>query len=93
MADKIKGMIPKTITQMLLRLSKKTTKSNEGLNLIYAMKASTVKEIIGPLEGFPRQTHTYLEPVIYRLPYQMNYHFLSCLYAIKMQLDKKKRDK
>ncbi|WP_199117574.1 asparagine synthase C-terminal domain-containing protein [Pedobacter sp. ASV28] len=84
----LSNLIPSGLIPILLRLAKRKAKFNEGLNQIYALSASSVSELIGPLKNFPQSTQPYIYPYLKRFPYQMNYHLLSCLYAIRIQLNK-----
>ncbi len=76
------------IKTQILRFSNRKVKMNEGLNQIYALKASTVKEILDPVEDFPDQVLKYFESFLERYPYQIDYHFLTLLYSIRRQLDR-----
>jgi asparagine synthase (glutamine-hydrolysing) len=78
------------IKTQILRLTNRKVKMNEGLNQIYAVMATSVKEILDPVEDFPEQVLKYFDSFLDRYPYQVDYHFLTLLYSIRRQLDKKR---
>lgn len=86
----MRKLLPAYIKTNILRFSKRKVKFNEGLNQIYAMKASTMKEILNPVDDFPDQTRPYFESFLSRYPYQIDYHFLSTLYTVRKLFDWKK---
>lgn len=79
--NKITSMIPDFIKA---RLSKYLAKQYEAesLNQIYALKAETVEGIVGFKKQFPKSTHQFLETILPRPSYRVDYHLLSGLYAV-----------
>ena len=71
----------------MLRISGYKVRMNEGLNQIYAMKAHTVKEMLEPLEDFPRHARPYLQKFIDRQPGQVNYNHLTAMYTVRKYMD------
>jgi hypothetical protein len=84
----LKKILPGFAIKLLLKISKRKLKLNEGLNQIYALKAKSVKELLDPIEDFPEQIKPYFKEYLERYPFQMDYHFLTVLYTIRKQLDK-----
>ncbi len=83
-------LLPDYLKTMILRITKRKVKYNAGLNQIYALKASTVKELLDPVTDFPAQTIPYFHNFLNRLTHQVDYHQLSTFYAIRKQLDRYK---
>lgn len=90
--DTIKKLLSGPMKTLILRLTGRKIKMNEGLNRIYALKASTVGEILSPVEDFPEQTRIYFDMFLDRFPYQVDYHFLTTLYTIRRQLNRLEKD-
>jgi asparagine synthase (glutamine-hydrolysing) len=87
---RLNKILPTWICVMLLRLTRSKVRLNEGLNLMYAAKAKSVKELLDPIEDFPEQIVPCFRNWIHRFPYQMDYNILTTLYTVRKQLDKKK---
>lgn len=86
----LKKILPAKVVAWLLLLTKSEVKLNEGLNLIYALKAKSVKEILDPIEDFSINVLPFFSDCLDRFPYQMNYNILTSFYTIRKQLDKSK---
>ncbi len=86
----IRRLLPESIIIKLLRVTKRKTRLNEGLNQIYALSAKSVKDLLDPVRDFPQQTHPYFSHYFERLPFQMNYNTMTTLYTIRRLLDRSK---
>jgi asparagine synthase (glutamine-hydrolysing) len=76
--DKLIGLIVKV-------LNKKSIVS-EGTNLIFANKASSVKEIIQPMNIYPLKIKRYFTANLIRRPYQVNVNTLMCIYTLRNEV-------
>lgn len=76
-----------TLKNLILRITGHKVKFNAGLNQIYALRSSTVKELLEPVEDFPENIKPFFRMYLERLPYQVDYHFMTTLYTIRKQLD------
>ncbi len=83
----LRRLLPERIKNIMLRISGYKVRMNEGLNQIYAMKAHTVKEMLEPLEDFPRHARPYLQKFIDRQPGQVNYNHLTAMYTVRKHMD------
>lgn len=88
LTDLLVWILPGKVKTSLLRLTGRKIKMNEALNQIYALRAPTVKELLDPVEDFPRQTRSYFDVFLKRYPHQTGYHFLTSLYTIRRQLNR-----
>ncbi|MCD4731703.1 MAG: hypothetical protein K8R74_13945 [Bacteroidales bacterium] len=84
----LKKMIPAWLIVKFIRLTKRKVTLNEGLNLIYATNANSVKELLDPLENFPKKTLTYFQEFLHRFPYQMETDQITTLYTARTLLNK-----
>lgn len=89
-ADHIRNILPQSVIDVLLRVTGRKAKLQEGLNHIYALRGNSVKEVIDPVEDFPPQTQDYFSQYLERYPYQMDPNIMSTLYTIRRFLDKSK---
>lgn len=83
----IKRIIPSTILVAIFRITRRKIRLNEAMNMIYALKARSVKQLLAPIEEFPKQTLYCFKEHLFRRPYQMSSHLLTSLYTIRLQLD------
>jgi len=86
----IKKLLPQSLIIKLLRITGHKVKLNEGLNMIFALKAKYVKELLDPLSDFPEYSLDYFKYSLDRYPYQVDPHFLTSLYTLRKLLDKNK---
>ena len=89
-SKKFKRFIPDFLKTPLLRLIKKKKAVNEGLHMIYNLKANSVKELVAPINIWPGNVVNIVKPHLYRYPYQINYGFLTSIYTVS-RIFKKKR--
>ncbi len=82
-------LLPGFVKNIVLKLSGRKVEYNTGLNNVYALRASNVKEIIGPIDDFPKQTRKYFKHFLNRYPHQIDYHFLTVLYSIRIQFNQR----
>ena len=86
--DLLRKLLPGFVKNFLLRISGRKVQYAEGLNQIYAKRASTLKEMLEPVDDFPDTVRPYFKDFLNRLPYQVDYHFLTALLATRMQLNR-----
>ena len=89
--DILRKLLPGSVKNMLLRISGRKVQYAEGLNQIYALKASTLKEMLEPVEDFPPTIRPYFDDFLNRLPYQVDYHFLTALLATRNQMNRNRK--
>jgi hypothetical protein len=77
-----KKYVPDFLKILYLRLTKSKQAQDEGLNLIYSKRATTVKELINPSNEWSEQVINLFKKDLYRYPYQINHHFLTRLYTV-----------
>ena len=84
-----KKLIPNYLAAVFLRLTRRRVKLNEGLNLIYDLKAKTVKNLLDPVEDFPQVTVPYFKRYFLRHTYQMDPYILTTLYTLRNMIDRR----
>jgi len=89
--EKFKKLLPENLTVLILRLIKHNTDSNERLNQIYALEADSVKDLLAPVNDFPKQIRPYFKHILNRYPFQVNYHLLTTLFTIRNEILKKEK--
>jgi asparagine synthase (glutamine-hydrolysing) len=85
--DKLEKLLPASIIAILLHVTGRKVKLNEGLNQIYTLRAKSVKELLDPVKDFPEQILPYFQDYLYRYTYQINDTFLTTLYTVRKWLD------
>jgi len=85
---KFKRLIPDFLKRALLRVIKRKKAVNEGLHMTYNLKANSVKELVAPIDIWPKNVVKIVKPHLYRYPYQINYGFLTSLYTAKRIVQK-----
>jgi asparagine synthase (glutamine-hydrolysing) len=83
----LRRILPGFLKTFILRITHHKVEYKAGLNQIYAIKASTVRELLEPIEDFPVSIRPYFNDFLNRFPYQADYHFITSLFAIRKQLD------
>ena len=73
---------------LLFSSASKKAKLNEGLNLIYILKAKSVKQLLDPIEDFPQATVPYFKDYLDRRTYQINPITLTTLYTVRKLIDR-----
>ena len=91
MEDALRKLLPLKLKTLLLRIAGRKNKFNAGLNQIYELKASTVKQILKPVKDFPENLIPYFKEFLNRYTHQMDYHFMTTLYTVRMLLDLRKK--
>jgi asparagine synthase (glutamine-hydrolysing) len=86
----LRRLLPAFLKTIILRITSRKVKFNAGLNQIYALKANSVRELLEPIEDFPSDCKPYFSDFLDRFPYQIDYHFLTSLYAIRKQFNRNK---
>ncbi len=84
----LRRILPGFLKTIILRLTKRKVEFNAGLNQIYALKASTVKNMLDPVHDFPIGALSYFKAFLDRFPFQIDYHFLTSLYIVRRQFDR-----
>lgn len=90
MVDLLRKLLPGFIKTFMLRMTGRKVQYAEGLNQIYALRASTLKEMLEPVDDFPAAVKPYFKGFLNRLPFQVDYHFLTALLAVRNQLNRYK---
>ena len=88
--DLVSRILSGPVKTVLLKFSRRKLKLNEGLNLIYTLKAHTLRDMLEPIEDYPPQILRYFEVFLDRYPYQVNYELLTALYSIRRVYDRAK---
>jgi hypothetical protein len=88
MQNLLRDLLPGFVKTALLRLSGYKVQYSEGLNQIYALQANTLEEMLDPVDHFPVHIRSYFKDFLKRYPYQIDYHFLTGLLAIRNQLNR-----
>lgn len=83
----VKRVMPSKLLVLLLRITGRKVRSNEAMNMIYALRGKSVKKMLAPIKDFPTQTRYYFKDYLHRRPFQMDAHILTSLYTIRKQLD------
>jgi len=78
-----KSYLPLFLKIFLLKITGKKPYQDEGLNLIYTLKAGSVKKLIAPMDHWPEPAIRLIKKHFYRHPYQLNHHYLTRLYTVK----------
>ncbi|MFU8862014.1 MAG: hypothetical protein ACNA8K_16515 [Cyclonatronaceae bacterium] len=78
-----KKMIPAFLVTILVRILRRKHILDEGLNMIFALRAGSVGELIGPADKWPANLRPLFENDLKRYPYQTEAHFLTGLYTIR----------
>jgi asparagine synthase (glutamine-hydrolysing) len=86
-----KSRLPLFLRVLLLRLTGKKQFQDEGLNLIYNLKARSLKKLTGPFDLWPENAVNLIKKHFYRYPYQINHHYLTRMYTVK-KIYEHKRD-
>jgi asparagine synthase (glutamine-hydrolysing) len=89
--EMLSKVLPGSVKTLILRITGHKVKYNAGINQVYALKASSVKDMLKPIEDFPTQVMPYFSNFLTRFPYQIDTYTLNGLYAIRLQLDRNKR--
>ena len=84
--SRLKKLLPESLIIVLLRITRRKAKTNEGLNQIYAHEAKWVKGLLSPIQDFPKQTQPYFKDILKRYPFQVNNNFLTTLFTIKKEV-------
>jgi asparagine synthase (glutamine-hydrolysing) len=85
--DIIRFIVPDYIITALLKITGYKTRLNERLNMIYSLKAGSVRQLLDPVEEFPDSILSSLKGDLNRRTYQMDPNILTSLYAIRLQLN------
>ncbi|MDW7761975.1 MAG: asparagine synthetase B family protein [Acidobacteriota bacterium] len=85
--SKVKTIFPTIFINKALKMTRRKVTLDEGLNQIYTLKVKSVKDLLNPVEIFPENVKTYFQDYLQRFPYQMDYHFLTALYTIRITMD------
>ena len=80
--QEIISLIPNKIKSILSSLVKNKNYEAESLNQIFALKGTTVADVIGSIEKFPRDTHSFLKPNMIRYTHRTDNELLTSLYAL-----------
>jgi len=84
---KVVNKIPPFVRSLASRYFGSKTYKAEALNQIYALQGNTIKSILGSYKMYPKELQNYIKSIMIRKPYQVNYHNLTSLLAIKKTLD------
>lgn len=84
--DFLKKIVPANLKSLLVRKFGRKQYEAESLNQIFALRAETIGELLGPIGLYPIDTHQFLKPLFLRPTYRVDYHLLSGLYAVKRAL-------
>lgn len=82
----IKSVVPPFAVTLALRFTKRKKKQNEGLNQIFTLKAKTVRNLLSPVDDFPRSTRKYFTKFLSRYPHQMNQFLLTRLFTLRKEV-------
>jgi hypothetical protein len=78
-----KKMFPAFLAAIFVRVLRRKQVLDEGLNMIFARRAGSVGELIGPVHRWPATLRPLFESDLKRYPYQIEAHFLTGLYTIR----------
>lgn len=91
LTTKIKKIIPDNIKALLVSAFANKQYEAESLNQIYALKAKNVASLLGSISEFPKSTHDFLRLHYIRPTHRVDYHLLSGLYAVRLNVNKLKK--
>lgn len=83
-------LVPTVWQVRLLRLINRKQILNEGMNQIYALQASSLKELIHPLEEYSNEITDLFRSDLERYPYQLEAHNVTRLYTLKLIITENK---
>jgi len=86
----VKNMLPPSLVLIFLHLTGRKVKIAEGMNMMFALKARSIRKLLDPVSDFPYQVLDYFKNILMRYPYQVDPHLLTSLYTIRKLLDKNK---
>lgn len=86
----IKSLLPSYLRNFLLRITGHKQQLAEGTNLIFSKKGAKIEDILEPIAEFPEDVRKKINPHLKRYPYQINYHWLSALFAVRNALNAQK---
>ncbi|NWJ51748.1 MAG: hypothetical protein HXX14_12885 [Bacteroidetes bacterium] len=90
LVQQISNILPLWLKSRINIILRRKSIQAEGLNNAFALRAKTIKELIGPIELFNKNYHIYFRPYLNRLPFQMNINSLSALYTLRKEVFKSK---
>ncbi|MBL7905258.1 MAG: hypothetical protein JNL22_09580 [Bacteroidales bacterium] len=79
-------LIPMSVISFVNFLIKRRAVIAEGTNSILSVKSETIKEIVGPLEAFPKSLRRIIKPYLSRRPYQIDINSLIILYTLSREV-------
>ena len=82
----ISKIIPLSLKSVIASLVKWKSNIPEGTNQIFVGKGKTVKEIVKPINIYPKNIKDYIKPYIIRRPYQMNVNSLMAIYTLRNEV-------
>lgn len=88
--DMLRRLVPGFAKTVILRITRRKVAYNAGINQVFALKASTLKELLAPVEDIPSQIRPYFKRFLDRYLFQLDPYFLTTLYTIRKELDIKK---
>lgn len=68
----------------------RSTHSDEGLTQIYARKGPLVEDMTGPLHQWPKPLQAQLKPLLARNTTRINYHKLTAIYTLWLEVFRKR---
>lgn len=82
----LRHIIPMSFLSRLNFLIKRRAIIAEGTNSILSVKSETIKEIVAPLEVFPKSMRRDIKPYLSRRPYQIDINSLIILYTLSREV-------
>lgn len=88
MKQKMLAKTPTIMRAVLSRLIRSKVYEAESLNQIFALKGNTVEDVVGSVKLFPKDTHSFIKPLMIRNTHRTSNELLTGLYAMSRILKK-----
>jgi asparagine synthase (glutamine-hydrolysing) len=79
-------IFPDRLISLIVRSLNRKPLIAEGTNLVFALKASSVKAIVGPMSIYPSYLTRYFNAILSRRPYQVNVNALTAIYTLRNEV-------